>query len=89
MFKQAMLRAEGTVGAKALRQEKATPLEELKAAEDEAMGNEAGRPQPTQDLDGPGEDLGFCSGCNREHWVVFILFCFVFKQVSELLQSEF
>lgn len=59
-------------------------MEELKEAGGEAVGDEAGRPQPTQDLDGPGEDLGLCSGCSREHWVVFILFCF-FNQEIELL----
>lgn len=63
-------------------------MAELKEAGGEAVGHEAGKPQLTQDLDGPGEDLGFCSGCSREHWVVFILFC-LFNQESELLQFEF
>lgn len=46
------------------------------------MGNEAGRPQSTQDLRGPGEDWGFVLRTVGNHWVVFSLFCFLIGRVT-------
>lgn len=86
--KQSTLRAEGIAGTKARRQEKTTPLEELKGVWGGAVGNEAGGPQSTQDLGGPGEDWGFVLRTVGSHCVVFNLFCF-FNRESDLLQFEF